>query len=121
MLTTVERDELGGFKMVFKPNQVVVLPERAAQVGLALPEFKVDRIIKSGMGECIRIVQSERSFALKVIQGELVEDSEAGAGIFVKCGCGRRRRPATEWWKRFAFLGSTSFLWCVLGGWEAAI
>ena len=63
--------------MVFTPNQVVVLPELAAHVGLVSPEFRVDRIIKGGMGECIRIVQSERSFALKVIQGELVEDPEA--------------------------------------------
>jgi tetratricopeptide (TPR) repeat protein len=73
----VERDELGGFKMVFKPNQVIILPELAAHVGLASPEFRVDRIIKGGMGDCIRIVQRERSFALKVIQRELVEDPEA--------------------------------------------
>ena len=62
--------------MVFTPNQVVVLPELAAHVGLVSPEFRVDRIIKGGMGECIRIVQSERSFALKVIQNDLVEDSD---------------------------------------------
>jgi hypothetical protein len=28
---------------VFKLNQIVVLPELAAQVGLQSPEFKVDR------------------------------------------------------------------------------
>jgi serine/threonine protein kinase len=66
-----------GRMMVFKPNQLMVLPELAAHVGLASPEFRVDRIIKGGMGECIRIVQSERAFALKVIQGGLVESPEA--------------------------------------------
>ena len=62
---------------MFKLNEVVVLLELAAQVGMESPEFRVDRIIRGGMGECIRVVQHERSFALKVIQRILVEDSEA--------------------------------------------
>ena len=77
MLTMVENGKLADFKMQFKPNQVLNLPELAAHLGLASPEFRVDRIIRGGMGECIRVVQNEKSFALKVIQHEIVDDPDA--------------------------------------------
>lgn len=51
--------------MAFSPDQIVRLPELADRLGLSSPEFRVDRIIRGGMGECIRVVQSEKSFALK--------------------------------------------------------
>ena len=63
--------------MAFSPDQIVSLPELAAHLGLASPEFRVDRILKGGMGECIRVVQDEQSFALKMIQHDIVEDSDA--------------------------------------------
>ncbi|MBI3681776.1 MAG: protein kinase, partial [Acidobacteria bacterium] len=63
--------------MAFSPDQIVSLPEFAAHLGLASPEFRVDRILKGGMGECIRVVQDEKSFALKMIQHDIVEDSDA--------------------------------------------
>ena len=44
---------------------------------MASQKFRVDCILKGGMGECIRIVQGESSFALKVIQRDIVEDSDA--------------------------------------------
>ena len=77
MLTMVEHGKLADLKMGFKPNQVVSLPELAAHLGLASPAFRVDRIIRGGMGECIRVVQNEKSFALKVIQHEIVDDPDA--------------------------------------------
>ena len=58
--------------MAFSPDQIVRLPELAKPLGLASQKFKVDRILKGGMGECIRIVQGEASFALKVIQRDIV-------------------------------------------------
>lgn len=63
--------------MVFSSNQIIRLPELADHLGLTSPEFRVDRIIKGGMGECIRIVQGENAFALKVIQHDIVEDPDA--------------------------------------------
>ena len=63
--------------MAFSPDQIVRLPELAKHLGLASQKFRVDRILKGGMGECIRIVQGEASFALKVIQRDIVEDSDA--------------------------------------------
>ena len=63
--------------MAFSPDQIVRLPELAEHLGLASQEFRVDHILKGGMGECIRIVQDEASFALKVIQRDIVEDSDA--------------------------------------------
>ena len=63
--------------MAFSPGQIVRLPELAEHLGLASQKFRVDRILKGGMGECIRIVQGEASFALKVIQRDIVEDSDA--------------------------------------------
>lgn len=63
--------------MAFSPDQIIRLPELAEHLGLASQEFRVDRILKGGMGECIRIVQGETSFALKVIQRDLVEDPDA--------------------------------------------
>ena len=63
--------------MAFRPDQTVRLPELARHLGLASQEFRVDRILKGGMGECIRIVQGEASFALKVIQRDIVEDLDA--------------------------------------------
>ena len=63
--------------MAFSPDQIVRLPELAEHLGLASQEFRVDRILKGGMGECIRIVQGKASFALKVIQRDIVEDSDA--------------------------------------------
>lgn len=63
--------------MAFSPDQIVRLPELADRLGLPSPEFRVDRIIRGGMGECIRVVQSEKSFALKVIKHDIVEDPDA--------------------------------------------
>ena len=63
--------------MAFSPGQIVRIPELAEHLGLASQKFRVDRILKGGMGECIRIVQGEASFALKVIQRDIVEDSDA--------------------------------------------
>ena len=63
--------------MAFSPDQIVRLPKLAKHLGLASQKFRVDRILKGGMGECIRIVQGEASFALKVIQRDIVEDSDA--------------------------------------------
>jgi serine/threonine protein kinase len=60
--------------MGFKVNQVLHLPQLAARVGLASGEFRVDLIVSGGMGECIRIVQGNESFALKIVQRRLVED-----------------------------------------------
>lgn len=65
------------FQMAFKQNQLLQIPELAAHVGLIAPEFRVDAILRGGMGECIRVVQGQKAFALKVIQKDLVEDSEA--------------------------------------------
>ncbi len=62
--------------MTFRPDQFVRLPELAQSLGLGSSEFRVDRILKGGMGECIRIVQGEDSFALKVIQRNFVEDPD---------------------------------------------
>jgi len=62
--------------MVFSPDQIVKLPELANRLGLSSEEFRVDCILKGGMGECIRIVQGEESFALKVIQRNFVEDPD---------------------------------------------
>ena len=66
-----------GQKMAFIPDQILRLPELAGHLGLTSQEFRVDRILKGGMGECIRIVQAENSFALKVIQRNIVEDTDA--------------------------------------------
>ncbi len=63
--------------MAFKSNQVLAIPELAAHVGLASPEFRVDRILKGGMGECVRVVQGQHSFGLKIIQDDIVDDAEA--------------------------------------------
>ena len=63
--------------MAFSPGQIVRIPELAEHLGLASQKFRVDCILKGGMGECIRIVQGEASFALKVIQRDIVEDSDA--------------------------------------------
>ena len=63
--------------MAFSQGQIVRLPELAERLGLASQKFRVDRILKGGMGECICIVQGEASFALKVIQRDIVEDSDA--------------------------------------------
>ena len=63
--------------MAFSPGQIVRLPELAEHLSLASQKFRVDRILKGGMGECICIVQGEASFALKVIQRDIVEDSDA--------------------------------------------
>ena len=63
--------------MAFSPDQAVSLPQLAAHLGLASTEFRIDRILKGGMGECIRVVQGELSFALKVIRHDILEDSDA--------------------------------------------
>ena len=107
--------------MAFTQNHVLLLPELAARLGLTSPEFRVDRIIKGGMGECIRIVQQRTSFALKVIQDELVEDPEAWS---------RYLREVRLWTTLSACDGvveafcvrssSTNFLSCARAGWTAA-
>ena len=61
----------------FSPDQIIRLRELAGYLGLTSPEFGVHRILKGGMGECIRIVQGENAFALKVIQLDIVEDPDA--------------------------------------------
>ena len=61
----------------FSPDQIIRLRELAGYLGLTSPEFGVHRILKGGMGECIRIVQGENAFALKVIQHDIVEDPDA--------------------------------------------
>lgn len=63
--------------MASRPGQILRLPALAERLSLASQEFRVDHIIKGGMGECIRIVQGENSFALKVIQQDIVEDPDA--------------------------------------------
>ena len=63
--------------MGFKQNQVLHLPELAEHLGLRSPEFRVEGILRGGMGECIHVVQQRRSFALKVIQTDLVKDTDA--------------------------------------------
>lgn len=65
------------FEMGFKKNQLLQLPELATHLGLTSPEFRVDTILRGGMGECVRIMQRDKAFALKVIQNELVESPEA--------------------------------------------
>ena len=62
--------------MAFSLDQIIRLPELADHLGLTSPEFRVDQILKGGMGECIRIVQDEMSFALKVIRRDIVEDTK---------------------------------------------
>ena len=62
--------------MIFRPDQLLKLPELADSLELGSSEFRVDRILKGGMGECIRIVQGNDSFALKVIQRNFVEDPD---------------------------------------------
>lgn len=64
-------------QLIFRPNQSLTLPELATQLGLPSAEFRVDRILRGGMGECIRVVQGSASFALKTIQRGLIEDSDA--------------------------------------------
>lgn len=61
----------------FSAGQILHLPEIAAQLKLNSPEFRVDLVLKGGMGECIRVAQGEMHFALKVIQREVVENDEA--------------------------------------------
>ena len=63
--------------MSFKENDLLHLPELTATLGLASPHFRVDAILRGGMGECVRVTQGENSFALKVIQTGLVEHPEA--------------------------------------------
>jgi hypothetical protein len=63
--------------VAFIPNQIVTLPELAVHLGLTSPEFRVDRVVAGGMGDCIRIVQGETSFALKAIRHHIVEDPGA--------------------------------------------
>ena len=63
--------------MAFSPDEIVRLPELAEHLGLASQKFRVDRILKGARGECIRVVQGEASFALKVIQRDIVHDSDA--------------------------------------------
>jgi serine/threonine protein kinase len=63
--------------MGFTQNQVLHLPELAAHLGLKSPEFRVESILRGGMGECIHVAQQGRSFALKIIQTHLVKDTDA--------------------------------------------
>ena len=63
--------------MTFSLNQSIKLPELAEHLGLPSPQFGVDRILKGGIGECIRVVQGRASFALKIIQRDIIEGSDA--------------------------------------------
>ncbi len=63
--------------MIFNLDQIIRLPELAGHLGLTSQEFRVDQILKGGMGECIRIVQGENSYALKVIQRDFVDHSNS--------------------------------------------
>ncbi len=63
--------------MAFKGDQVLVIPELAAHLGLTSSEFIVEQVLKGGMGECARIAQGKSTYALKIIQSRLVEDSES--------------------------------------------
>lgn len=66
-----------GSRMGFEENDLLHSPELAAILGLASPHFRVETILRGGMGECVRVTQEGKSFALKVIQASLVEDAEA--------------------------------------------
>lgn len=66
-----------GHPMGFEENDLLHLPELAATLGLASPRFRVDAVLLGGIGECVRVTQEEKSFALKVIQTDLVKDPEA--------------------------------------------
>jgi hypothetical protein len=48
--------------MAFTQNHFLHIPELAVHLGLTSPEFRVEGILRGGMGECIRIVQQEKSF-----------------------------------------------------------
>lgn len=62
--------------MRFEPNQLLNLPELAAEAGLASSEFRIDRVISGGMGASARVVQGDRAFALKVIRPDIVDDPD---------------------------------------------
>lgn len=63
--------------MAFRQNDVLHLPDLAANLGLTSPDFRVEEILRGGMGECLRVTQSEASWALKVIQTDLAVDPDA--------------------------------------------
>lgn len=63
--------------MAFKRDQVLLIPDLAAHLGLTSSEFIVDQVLKGGMGECARIAQGKSAYALKIIQSQLVERSES--------------------------------------------
>ena len=45
--------------MAFKRDQVLLIPELAAHLGLTSSEFIVEQVLKGGMGECARIAQGK--------------------------------------------------------------
>ncbi|MBV8807125.1 MAG: protein kinase [Acidobacteriaceae bacterium] len=63
--------------MNFKRDQVLVIPELAAHLGLTCSEFIVEQVLKGGMGECARIAQGKSAYALKIIQSQFIEDTES--------------------------------------------
>ena len=55
--TSLKFESCRGFnKWLLDWTKIVRLPELAEHLGLASQKFRVDRILKGGMGECIRIV-----------------------------------------------------------------
>lgn len=63
--------------MPFQRNNVIDLPRLAEIAGLPSPAFKIDEVILGGMGECLRVSQDEHSFAVKVIQTDLIPNEAA--------------------------------------------
>ena len=82
-------------RMTFKPNQTLNLPELAAHVGSASAEFRVVDTLAGGMGECVRVVQGQEFFALKVIQNHLIDDAAAWHRYVREARSGQRCQPAT--------------------------
>lgn len=63
--------------MTFTPGQILLVPELAEQLRLSSAEFRVNQVLKGGMGECVCVVHRSEWFALKFIRHEIIEDDEA--------------------------------------------
>jgi serine/threonine protein kinase len=64
-------------EMNFSPGQLLQLPELSGRLNLNSSEFRVQRVLKGGMGECICLAHGAEMFALKLIRREITENEEA--------------------------------------------
>ena len=63
--------------MNFTRAQRLTLPDLASHLGLPSTEFIVRDVLAGGMGQVLRIEQNNRSYALKLIRSDLIEQGEA--------------------------------------------